>query len=120
MTKKRKRSQSQGRPTKRSKSELPAVTDVMHVRFVRARDIPPGAIPADLSKQAKNNSYDPPHFYVDQPFRCVDCGKEEIWTASRQKWYYEVAKGSIYGRAVRCRPCRQKHRHEIELRKSKS
>jgi len=119
MRKKRKKPRSISRPTERPKSEALPVVDVMHVRFIRARAIPKGAIPADLSRQAKNNSYDPPHFYVDQPFRCVDCGKQEVWTANQQKWYYEVAKGSIYGRAVRCRPCRQKHRREIEHRKLK-
>src|SRR5262245_34185151 len=67
--------------------------------------IPEGAVVADLSQQATNNSYGPPTYYVDQPFQCVDCGKEEVWTASQQKWYFEVAKGSIYGRAIRCRAC---------------
>jgi Probable zinc-ribbon domain len=64
-------------------------------------------IPADTSQQAPNNSYSPPLFYEDTPFTCVDCGKEEIWTATQQKWWYEVAKGEIYSRAVRCRECRR-------------
>lgn len=67
-------------------------------------------ISADLSRQAPNNSYDPPRYYEDRPFTCVDCGKEEIWTAERQKWWYEVAKGPIYSRAVRCRECRRARR----------
>jgi hypothetical protein len=49
-------------------------------------------------------------YYVDIPFRCVDCGKEEIWTAAQQKWWYEVAKGFIYSTAVRCRACRRQER----------
>lgn len=65
---------------------------------------------ADLSKQAPNNSYGPPAEYRDQPFTCVDCGKEEVWTARQQQWWYEVAKGTIYSHAVRCRACRRKHR----------
>ena len=81
-------------------------------RLVNGVIIPVGAIAADLEKQAPNNSYSPPLFYIDRPFRCVDCGKEEVWTASQQKWYYEVAKGPIYAHAVRCRPCRQKHRRK--------
>lgn len=36
---------------------------------------------ADRSKQAPNNSYDPPTFYEDTEFACLDCGKQETWTA---------------------------------------
>jgi hypothetical protein len=93
---------------------------VAKARIAYGRVIPEGAIAADLAQHAKNNSYGPPIYYVDQPFDCVDCGKSEVWTASQQKWYYEVAKGSIYGRAVRCRPCRKKHRERIENRRARS
>lgn len=74
-----------------------------------ARDrtgIPKDAIPADLSQQAPNNSYGPPLYYRDYEFICVDCGIPQIWTAEQQKWWYEVAKGSIYSGAKRCRACR--------------
>ena len=62
---------------------------------------------------APNNSYGAPEFvyrgyYVDRPFRCQDCGKEEVWTATQQKWWYEVAKGYVYSIATRCRTCRRK------------
>ena len=61
------------------------------------------------------NSYGIPdfverEFYVDRPFRCKDCGKSELWTASQQKWWYEVAKGDVWTVAVRCRPCRRRER----------
>lgn len=36
----------------------------------------------------------------------MSCGKEEIWKAADQKWYYEEAKGHIDARAVRCHDCR--------------
>lgn len=72
--------------------------------------IPEGAIIADLSKQVPNNSCGAPVlFYVDKPFACIDCGKSEIWWAQQQQWYYEVAKGSLYATAVRCRECRTVH-----------
>jgi len=72
------------------------------------RAIPADAVMADPSKQVPNNSYGAPLlFYVDQPFTCIDCGKSEIWNAHQQKWYYEVAKGSGYPTAVRCRGCRK-------------
>ncbi|HJT34783.1 MAG TPA: zinc-ribbon domain-containing protein [Pirellulales bacterium] len=48
------------------------------------------------------------------PFVCVDCGKDEIWTARQQQWWYEVAKGSVYSRAVRCHDCRQARREQQE------
>lgn len=49
-----------------------------------------------------------PLFYLDMPFTCKDCGSRELWTAKQQKWWYEIAKGSIDSIAVRCRPCRKK------------
>jgi len=82
--------------------------------------IPKGAIAADLSQQAPNNTYSPKTFYIDQPFQCVDCGKEEVWTATQQKWYYEVAKGPIHARAIRCRTCRQRQRQAKEKHRQRS
>jgi hypothetical protein len=68
-------------------------------------------VPVDPSQFAPHNSYSPPNgFYKDIPFTCQDCGSLEVWTATQQKWWYEVAKGSIYSFAVRCRPCRQARR----------
>lgn len=69
-------------------------------------------IQADLSQQAPNNSYDPPLFYVDKPFICCDCGKEEVWTAEDQKWWYEVCKGPIQSVAKRCLECRRQRRDQ--------
>jgi hypothetical protein len=61
------------------------------------------------------NSYGIPDFvergfYVDRPFRCKDCGRAEVWTASQQKWWYEIAKGDVWTMARRCRPCRRRER----------
>jgi hypothetical protein len=68
-------------------------------------------IAVDPSRWAPNNSWAPPPlYYEDLRFTCVDCGCEEVWTASQQKWWYEVAKGSIYARAVRCGACRRRQR----------
>lgn len=69
--------------------------------------------PVNEALLAPNNSYGVPDFvrrgfYVDLPFHCKDCGKEEVWTGTQQKWWYEVAKGFVYTTAVRCRPCRRK------------
>jgi len=79
-------------------------------RDAERSSIPEGAVIADPSKQVPNNSYGAPLlFYVDTPFTCIDCGKSEIWSAQQQQWYYEVAKGSLYATAVRCRDCREIH-----------
>ncbi|MGZ8451316.1 MAG: zinc-ribbon domain containing protein [Candidatus Binatia bacterium] len=75
--------------------------------------------PVNEALLASNNSYGAPDFvyrgyYVDRPFRCGDCGKEEVWTGTQQKWWYEVAKGFVYATAVRCRLCRRKRRQQSE------
>jgi Probable zinc-ribbon domain len=75
--------------------------------------------PVNEELLAPNNSYGAPDFvrrgyYVDRPFKCVDCGTEEIWTGAQQKWWYEVAKGFAYSTAVRCRLCRRKERARRE------
>ena len=66
--------------------------------------------PANLKP---TNSYGIPDFvereyYEDKPFRCKDCSKEEVWTATQQKWWYEVAQGDVWTTATRCRACRRK------------
>jgi hypothetical protein len=69
----------------------------------------------NVSLLAPNNSCGQPEFvrhgfYTDRPFGCQDCGRQEVWTARQQKWWYEVAKGDVYTTAKRCRPCRRKAR----------
>jgi hypothetical protein len=79
----------------------------------RATPRPLGTAPVNEALLAPYKSYGAPDYamrgyYQDLPFRCHGCGKEEIWTASQQKWWYEVAKGYVYSRAKLCRPCRKK------------
>ena len=70
-----------------------------------------GAVVADHAALAHNNTYGClPLFYIDRIFVCKDCGKEDVWTAKQQKWWYEIAKGHIDSVAVRCRPCRKNER----------
>ena len=72
---------------------------------------------------APYNSYGVPRFvengyYVDIPFQCAQCGKEEVWTGSQQKWWYEVAKGYVYSSAKHCRTCRRREqRRRAEARR---
>jgi len=68
---------------------------------------PPGAVVADPLLLGHNNTYSRlPRFYVDKVVQCRQCGKEEVWPAERQKWWYEVAKANINTQAVLCRACR--------------
>lgn len=76
----------------------------------RAKGTPPRRIEADLSQQAPSNTYSPRTYYEDAEFRCRDCGKLEVWTAEQQRWWYEVAKGPVQSKAVRCGPCRAARR----------
>jgi hypothetical protein len=69
----------------------------------------------DRSQLAPDGSYSRPEFaergyYLDIPFTCRECGKEEVFTAAQQKWWYEVAKGNVWTGARYCRQCRQNER----------
>lgn len=71
--------------------------------------------PVDENMLAPTNSYGVPEwqrrgYYLDTAFLCKDCGASCIWTAARQKWWYEVAKGPPETLAVRCKLCRAKER----------
>ena len=70
-----------------------------------------GPVPVRPERLAPDGSYSQPEFlrrgtYVDLPFTCVDCGADQIWRATQQQWWYEIAKGGIWTTATRCRPCR--------------
>lgn len=83
--------------------------------YMPIKTVPLGAVAADPTQLAHNNTYGLlPSFYIDTPFVCKDCGAHEIWTAKQQKWWYEIAKGRIDTRAVRCRPCRLLERARVE------
>jgi hypothetical protein len=74
------------------------------------KNIPRGAIKADLTQHAPHGSYSPPIWYVDERCTCVDCGREFFFTARQQKRWYETFKIPIHVRAVRCIRCRAKTR----------
>jgi len=89
----------------------------IQIRRANARPVnrPVGAEPVTPALLRRNNSYSIPDFvqrgyYLDRPFRCKDCGIEEVWTAAQQRWWYEVAQGDVWTVAVRCRPCRRRER----------
>lgn len=83
------------------------------------RKVTDGTAPCNPESLAPSNSYGTPAFvqrgyYMDVLFKCQDCAKEEIWRATQQKWWYEIARGNVETRATRCNACR---RIERERRK---
>ena len=100
----RRRERAAVRATKARVADSPAWTHELRNRVL-----------VNIDKLAPDNSYDLPEFkmrgyYLDKPFTCQDCGKPEVWTATQQKWWYEVARGEIHSVASRCRACRRKER----------
>jgi hypothetical protein len=91
---------------------LKAQLRTQDARQLAAGGLVPGMAMADKSRLAHYNTTfgEVPDFYLDQAFTCRDCGAEEVWTAKQQKWWHEVAQGSVYSQAVRCRACRQARR----------
>jgi hypothetical protein len=70
---------------------------------------------------ALNNSFAVPRLaYSDYSFTCQDCGKPQVWTAARQHWWYEMAGGHVWSRAVRCAPCREAERLRVKLARQAS
>lgn len=97
----------------------------IQIRRADARPVnrPVGTEPVTPALLRRNHSYGIPDFvqrgyYRDRPFRCKDCGVEEIWTAAQQRGWYEVAQGEVWTVAVRCRACRQWERvRKVEARR---
>ncbi|RYD20576.1 MAG: hypothetical protein EOP88_14550 [Verrucomicrobiaceae bacterium] len=75
-----------------------------------ASEIPEDAIPVNPDSFNAGGSYSPQLFYRDQPFTCKDCGKDEIWKADDQRWYFEKYGAPWYQSANRCLECRIKER----------
>ncbi len=99
---------------------LKQAKELAHIDTRDENTVPPrGAVLADPAQLTHNNTYDLlPRFYVDKAIICRTCGKEEVWPANRQKWWYEVAKGNIFTQAVLCRACRNKEKErKAEARK---
>jgi len=77
-------------------------------------------IKADHDKLNHNSYYcELPLFYVNKAFKCRACGSAEIWTAKKQQWWYEVAKGRIESTAIYCRDCRINKKREKEVLKTR-
>ena len=79
-------------------------------RRARGAPVDPARIPPypDVLRDSDGTYRD---FFEDIGFTCRDCGAEAVWTAADQKWWFEVAGGSLYSRAARCATCRAARRH---------
>lgn len=103
-TRQRRTEIKQERVRKRLKKDKAAV--LAEARRRAQRGEPSVAVGASmLSWNGDFPDFAPQGYYVDRPFQCKDCGKNDVWTATQQKWWYEVAKGSRYVVRVRCTPC---------------
>jgi hypothetical protein len=82
-------------------------------------EIPANAIPAAVELHLPQCVFChvPKIFYEDMAFACRDCGKEQVWTAWQQRWWYEVCHGNLSSTAVYCRECRKKRREQKEHRR---
>lgn len=93
-------------------------------RRERGRPTPDRAVLVNLDALRPYTSCGAPYFvelgfYRDVAFACIDCGRQQVWRASQQKWWYEVAKGHVESRAIRCRPCRARERADRGVAKPK-
>jgi hypothetical protein len=80
-------------------------------RMVEGVEIPFGAIAANIAEQAPA-CFSRRYYYKDREFTCADCGKQEVWTAQEQQWYFEVIKAHPASTAKHCRECRKKRRNQ--------
>ena len=89
-----------------------------HIEMNTHNISPTSTIPADHKQLEHVGIYSfLPDYYEDKPFICRDCGVKGVWTAKQQKWWYEIAKGHIDSKAVRCLSCRKKIRAKKDSQK---
>ena len=69
----------------------------------------------DVSKQ--NYTVCPRHWYVNAGFICRECGKEFVFTAKEQRFWYEDMHFWIDSLPTRCPACRKEQRTRVNLRK---
>jgi hypothetical protein len=92
----------------REREEREAAAELA-ARRDRGAPVDPARIPPypDVLRDSDGSYRD---FFEDIEFTCQDCGAEQVWPAVDQKWWFEVAGGSLYSRAARCATCRAARR----------
>jgi len=83
--------------------------------------LPKGAIRGDVRKQVFcPMCWDPKYYYVDIDKTCVQCGKEFIFSAKEQKYWYETLKFHFASEAIRCVACRRQRRSDRAIQEQLS
>lgn len=81
-----------------------------------APPVPAGAVRGDVRRQEFcRMCHIPRYFYVDEPKRCLQCGKDFVFGAKEQKHWYETLKFHFDSVAVRCASCRKQRRSDLAL-----
>jgi hypothetical protein len=80
-----------------------------------APPLPPGAVRGDVRRQSYCCDV-PKYFYCDEDRACVQCGREFVFRASEQKYWYETLQFNFSAVPVRCVGCRRQRRSEHALR----
>jgi putative zinc ribbon protein len=80
-----------------------------------APPLPPGAVRGDIRRQVYCCDI-PKYFYCDEDRSCVQCGREFVFRASEQKYWYETLQFHFSAIPVRCLGCRRQRRSEHALR----
>jgi hypothetical protein len=75
---------------------------------MKSLKFPTRALPADIKRQRRRDMDPVRYYYLDAAFACKLCGKEEVWTAEQQKFWYEDCKGDPNAVAIHCHDCRKK------------
>lgn len=79
--------------------------------------MPPGAVRGNVSKQVYCTAHHvPKYYYVDEEHTCIQCGKDFVFQAREQKFWYETLKFNFSSIPIRCVKCRRERRSEHALR----
>lgn len=101
--------------TQHTKERNRRIEKLINIGFISdPSDIPEDTIPIDSDHSTLAQTWSPALYYRDIHFECIDCGKEECWTAESQMHYFELVKAAPYKQAVRCHDCRK-----VELARKK-
>lgn len=79
--------------------------------------LPQGAVRGDVRKQNYCPAHHTPkYFYVDEDRQCIQCGRDFIFQAQEQKYWYETLKFNFSSIPIRCLHCRRERRSDHALR----
>jgi hypothetical protein len=60
--------------------------------------------------------HDPKYFYLDEERSCIQCGRQFLFRAAEQKFWYETRRFNFCSVPIRCPACRRQRRSEQALR----